>query len=479
MKRRDFLKLSIAAGTGLIASCSTLPKRNAVNSRPNIIFILTDDQGWGDLASYGHPYLKTPNIDRLAEEGTRFTQFYVNATVCAPSRVAFMTGRYPARNNVHHIYLKQDFNIDHGIPDYLDHDAFTLADLMKKAGYTTGHIGKWHLEGRDIKSPPSNYGFDEWLVTHDASASPSYIKRFNSTKHHVTLASHWIVDDALDFIEKHKNSDKPFYLNLWTLVPHGLLQPTDEELSEYKDLKADPEDFKSWMNEYGHRAKDFTEQMKVYCASMTSTDKALGRLLDYLDKNGLSDNTLIVFTSDNGPEDYHVGDSANAGVGSPGLSRGRKRSIYEGGIKVPCIVRWPRKIPHGRVADNVWTGVDLMPTLASLTNTEPADNTQLDGEDVSDIWLGSDRKRKREIYWEWKYEIMGNQAYNPPQMAIRDGDWKLLCNPDGGGVELYNIPKDQAEKNNAAAKYPEITSKLKTKLLNWKKTIPERFERSL
>jgi N-acetylgalactosamine-6-sulfatase len=291
------------------------------------------------------------------------------------------------------------------------------------------------------------------------------------------MASHWIVDDAIDFIERQKDSDKPFYLNLWTLVPHARLQPTEEELSEYENLKANPDDFESWMNGYAHKAENLTEQMKIFCASMTSTDKAIGRLLDYLDKTGLSADTIIVFTSDNGPEDYKAPAAANAGVGSPGPLRGRKRSIYEGGIRVPCIVRWPGKVPAGKVSENVWTGVDLMPTLASILHSQPPKPSELDGEDVSDIWFGSDRKRNKDIYWEWKFRILGNQDYNPPQLAIRHGDWKLLCDPDGSNVELYNIPKDLAEKTNLAADYPEITKQLKQKLLAWKKSIPEKYDR--
>lgn len=367
MKSKLILKTTIIAIASLLSgpSCTVAnksepakPNINAVANKsepakPNIIFILTDDQGWGDMKAYGHPYVKTPNMDRIAEEGTKFTQFYVNATVCAPSRVSLMTGHYPARHNMHHIYASHDFNIKHGVPDYLAHDTFTIGDLMKSAGYTTAHIGKWHLESRDAKSPPSNYGFDEWLVSHDASASPSYVKRFNSTKHPITLSSHWIMEDGIDFIEKHKDEDQPFYLNLWTLVPHGPLLPTPEELAIYHKLQANPDDFESWQVEYGEKAKDFNAQMEIFCAALTSLDDAIGKLLDYLDETGLADNTLIVFTSDNGPEDYHVGDSTNAGVGDPGLSRGRKRSIYEGGIRVPCMVRWPGKVPAGKVSDNV------------------------------------------------------------------------------------------------------------------------------
>ncbi|WDE97730.1 sulfatase-like hydrolase/transferase [Lentisphaera profundi] len=440
--------------------------------KPNVIFILTDDQGSGDLGITGHPYLRTPNIDRLAKEGTRFTQFYTNATVCAPSRVAFMTGQFPVQHNVHHIYMNHKFNVKRGIPDYLDRDAFTVGDLMKQAGYDTAHIGKWHLEGRDLKSPPSHYGFDEWLVTHDASASPSYIKRFNSTEHNVTMASHWIVDDVIEYLEKQKKSDKPFYLNLWTLVPHGLLNPSKEELAEYKNLNANSEDFKSWMKEYGEDAENFTEQMKVYCAAMTSTDKAIGRLLDYLDESGLSENTIVFYTSDNGPEDYKVGDATNAGVGSSGISRGRKRSMYEGGVNVPAIVRWPNKVKANHVSDAIWSGADWLPTLAKISGGKLPRTYKSDGEDVSDILFGKSKEHKKPLFWEWKYEVMGNKKYNPPQLAIRQGDWKFLCKPNGSAAELYNIKKDPAENNNLASKETSIANNMKTILLEWKKTIP-------
>ncbi len=447
-------------------------KKTDIKSEPNIIFILTDDQGYGDLSIAGHPYMRTPNIDRLANEGTRFTQFYVNATVCAPSRVSLMTGQFPARNNVHHIYMSKEFNRAHGVPDYLDHDVFTVGDLMKKAGYSTAHFGKWHLESRDAASAPDNYGFDSWLVSHDASQSPIYKERFAS-KHHVTYSSHWIMDDAIDFIEQHKNSDKPFYLNLWTLVPHGLLLPSEEELSEYSNLKADPEDFSPWMREYGEKANDFSSQMKIYCAAMTSTDKAIGKLLDYLDETGLTDNTLIFYTSDNGPEDYHVGDSQNAGVGSPGIFRGRKRSVYEGGVGVPAIIRWPGHVPAGEVNNSVWSGVDWLPTLANITGVKLPQGFSPDGEVVTDIFLGSDREHIKPLFWEWKYEIFGNQQYNPPQLAVRKGDWKFLCNPDGSGSELYDLTSDPEETINLAIQKPEVTKELKGLLLEWKSTIPE------
>jgi N-acetylgalactosamine-6-sulfatase len=478
MKRRDFLKYSMLTFAGFLASCKlTGSDLKIANKKPNVIFILTDDQGWGDLASYGHPYVKTPNIDRLAKEGTRFNQFYVNASVCAPSRVAFMSGQFPAKQNVHHIYMTEEFNRKHGVAPYLHPDVPTVGDIMKSKGYTTGHIGKWHLSGRTPQGPdPKELGFDFHKITHSEHIDPDYTKKWRATKHPVTEASHWIMEDGIKFIEKHKNSGKPFYLNLWTLVPHGPLQPSPEELEVYKKLEANPEDFESWMEEYADRARDFKDQMKIFCAALTSLDEAVGKLLDYLDSEGFAEDTLILFTSDNGPEDYHVGDSTNAGVGSPGITRGRKRSLYEGGIRVPCIVRWPGKVKANKLSNAVWSAVDLMPTLASITNASLTNPSELDGEDVSDIWFGAEREHKKDLFWEWKYEIFGNEDdYRPPQLAIRDGQWKLLCNPDGSKAELYKIPNDFAEKNDLALAEPEIASTLKTKLLNWKKSIPEGY----
>jgi arylsulfatase A-like enzyme len=461
---------------GIVLSSCQIGKKE--NTKPNIIFILTDDQGYGDMGVADHPYMKTPNIDRLSKGGTRFSQFYANATVSSPSRVALMTGQFPARNNAHHIYLDEQYGKKHGVPPFLDPSVLTIADIMKEAGYITAHIGKWHMEGSDISSPPDRYGFDYWLVAELASQSPVYRERFKSkdnfpTAPFMTKSTHWIIEDGIDFIEKHKNKDKPFYLNLWTLIPHAPLDPTNEELADYDKLKTKPEDFNSWMRGYVDSAGDMNNQMKIYCASMTSLDCAIGKLLDYLDQNGLAENTIILFTSDQGPEDYHVGDAANAGMGSTGIFRGRKRSIYEGGIRVPCIVRWPGHVPAGKVSNAVWSGVDWLPTLAKLAGVELPDSYKTDGEDVSDIFYGSDREHHKPLFWEWKFEVPGNKNYLPPQLAIRRRNWKFLCNPDGGQSELYNLTEDPSELNNQINQYPEIVKELKSILLDWKKTIPE------
>lgn len=467
-----YVKLAVLlVACGVLSSCTT---NEEPPQQPNIIFILTDDQGFGDLGVAGHPYLKTPNLDRLAGEGTRFTQFYVNATVCAPSRVALMTGQFPARHNVHHIYSTPEFDKKRGVPAFLDPSVATVADLMQSAGYTTGHIGKWHLCGNEGGSPtPDQYGFDSYLISHNGGQSPIYQQRFASTEREINESSQWIMDDGIDFIREHKDDGKPFYLQLWTLVPHAPLNPSPAELAVYESLRVGPDEFPSWMSGYADSAADLDTQMKVYLASMTSLDAAIGRLLDYLDKSGLAENTLIFFTSDNGPEDYHIGNARNAGVGSPGVFRGRKRSMYEGGVRVPCIVRWPGKVPANKVSEAVWSGVDWMPTLAKITGTSLPDGFEPDGEDVLDIFYGANRPHKKPLCWEWKFDVRGDRAYMPPQLAIREGDWKLLCNPDGTNQELYNLSKDPEERQNLAREEAGLVKELTATLLNWKKSIPE------
>lgn len=279
-----------------------------------------------------------------------------------------------------------------------------------------------------------------------------------------------IVDQAIAFLEKNKGQS--FYPNLWTILPHAPNRPTAEQLAEYRNLKANPQDFKSWMRDYANDAKDLEQQMKTYCAAMTSIDTALGRLSGKLDEMKLTDNTLIFFTSDNRPEDYHIKNVSNSGMGSTGSFRGRKRSLYEGGIRMPCIARRPGTIPAGHVdKTSVMGAVDWLPTVCSIAGVEIPD-IKPDGEDVSDILQGHPRSRQRPLFWEWRGRVVGNKAYKPPSLAIRDSKWKLFAQPDGSRIELYNIPKDPQEKNNVAQQNPDVVARLLPMLLEWKRTLP-------
>lgn len=447
-------------------------------NRPNFIFILTDDQGWEDLQSFGHPYLKTPNLDRLADEGTSFTQSYVSSPVCSPSRVSFMTGHYPARHNVHHIYRPErsrERMKEEGVPPFLDPETTTLTGVLRENGYVTGHFGKWHMGNVREAPPPSKYGIDDARV---CAAPPQYEGwpewRDDDQPYWWARSTDLFVDETIRFIEE--NQDRPFYVNLWSLIPHAPLNPTPEQLAEYDDLKADPADFRAWMRPYLERAENLDDKMKIYCASMTSLDTAIGRLLDYLDQAGLAQDTFIFFTSDNGPEDYCVGNASNAGVGSPGQGRARKRSIYEGGVRTPSIARWPGRIPAGRVDDESVIGaVDWFPTVCQIAGvTMP--HIQPDGENILDVLSGNPRPRKNPLFWEWKCNVFGDDDYHPPELAVREGDWKLFMNPNGSAVELYDLVDDPTECEDVAADHPGVVERLTKRLADWKSTLPDGFE---
>jgi N-acetylgalactosamine-6-sulfatase len=453
---------------GLTALSARAGDAPAPAAKPNIIFILLDDQGWGDAGSFGHPYMKTPAIDRLVREGARFTQFYVANPVCSPSRTAFLTGHFPARHGIHQHLATSAQNAARGMPDWLDPKVVTVCDLLKKAGYATAHFGKWHLGAGAGAPDPSAYGFDEHRTVNSSGPNWGAAEKDEFFR---AKSTGLFVDETIRFLKAHRG--RPCYVNLWTLVPHALLHPTPEELAVYKDLRVDPQDFSSWMRQYVRDAKNPAEQMRVFCAAMTGLDRSLGRLLDFLDAEGLAQNTLIVFSSDNGPEDYHIGNAANAGVGSPGPLRARKRSLYEGGIRTPLIVRWPGKVRAGRVDDaTVLASVDFLPTVCKLAGVELPE-LRPDGEDMSDVLLGQSRARQKPLFWEWRGGVAGNPDYRPPRLAVRDGRWKLFCDFDGGNAQLYDVPADPEERSDLAAEEPAVVARLKKQALAWKQTLPQ------
>lgn len=457
--------VSSAAGIAQSASDTQTP--------PNIILFMTDDQGAGDAGALGHPYLKTPNIDRLIQEGTTFTQFYTTCAVCSPSRASFMTGKFPADMGIHHIFIMLKQAIARNTAACMP-DVPTVTDMMKNAGYRTAHYGKWHMTSGGGYTPPTpaELGIDEIKLAGGGGAMPAPVWD-NSDPYFRAKSSGLIVDAGIDFIKR--NKEQPFFMNLWTLVPHAPLKPTPEEMAEYDDLKVSANDFDGWMKQYIEHAKRPDSQMATYCAAMTGLDKALGKLLDYLDQSGLAENTIILFTSDNGPEDYRAGNARNAGMGFAKEYRARKRSLYEGGVRVPFIVRWPGVVPAGRVdSESVLSAVDMLPTLASIAGVpaEKVAEAEVRGEDVSSALKGDVFLRETPLFWEWQHDVKGS-IYNPPTLAVRDGDWKLFCDMDGSNVELYNIVKDREERNNVAVEYPEKVQALKDRLLGWYSVWPE------
>ncbi len=436
---------------------------------PNVIFILADDQGWGDSAYNGHPYARTPNLDRLAADGLVIKNFYVNGPVCSPSRAAFMTGQYPARLGFHHITSTLAVNQQRHVADWLDPDVRTVADVFKQAGYVTAHFGKWHLGKYGDSPKPAAYGFDAAAVVSGPGESLRQNKQEQADEDPFTMTQA-AFDRAIGFAREH--ADKPFYLNVWSPLPHAPLRPKPGLREPYRDLNPDPKAFGKWMADYIEAAKAPAEQMKTYLAAIAEVDRHVGRLRAELAKLKIDENTILVFSSDNGPEDYNIGNASNAGMGSPGPLRGRKRSRYEGGLRVPFIATWPGKIPAGRVDEStIMSGVDLMPTLAALAGIR-FDAPSIDGEDLSSALRGKPAVRQRPLHWEWFFEVVGNPAYFAPPLAMRDGPWKFYCDYAGGNVQLFDVADDPSETSELSARHPDVVNRLRASALEWVKSLP-------
>lgn len=337
--------------------------------------------------------------------------------------------------------------------DWLNPKVDTLTKLLKQAGYATGHFGKWHLGSGEGAPTPGAYGIDDHRTAN--SNGPGFDEQ--SAPYFRAKSSELIADETIRFIEA--NRDKPFYVNLWSLVPHATLHPTDEQMEPYK--------------RYAPRGVPYHGAKKIYYASVTDLDTQIGRLVARIDELGLAEDTIIAFSSDNGPEDFDIGNAVHSGIGSSGPFRGRKRSIYEGGVRMPFIVRWKGKTAAGRVDDTtVACGVDWLPTVCSLAKVPLDEDSKLDGEDMTGALLGKGKVRSKPLMWEWRFRVAGHVMHKPPMLAIRDGKWKLLMNPDRSRIELYDIPNDPREMTNLAGGNPDIVKKLSDKVLAWQKTLP-------
>jgi len=431
-------------GNGLYAA----PGANS-QGRPNFVFVLADDMGWGDVASYGHPDLKTPNIDRMAREGIQFTQFYVASPICSPSRAAFMTGLFPARVRMHS-YLATPpegdlaFNGARGMVNYLDPEIPTVTRFLQEAGYAVGYFGKWHL-GKAPGAPlPSAYGIDQYR-TYDSNRESWQIR----DKSFQYYSSKFIMDEGLRFIEE--NSGEPFFVQVNLMDPHTPLFVTEEQTEPYRK---------------------FGSALQIYYSTITRIDTEVGRLLAELDKLGLAENTIVMFSSDNGPDTMLI--TQNHVPGSNGPFRGRKRSLYEGGVRVPLTVRWPASAPAGRVdSTTILAAVDFLPTLSALAGIDIPKHLSIDGEEMSGAFRGKITRRKRPLYWDFRFNIRGDPNDHSPRLAVREDHWKLLMNPNRDRLELYDIPNDAGETDNLATEYPGVVDRLVRLLLDWHRTLPD------
>ena len=402
----------------------------------NIVFVLADDLGYGDLGCYGHPRIKTPHLDRFALQGMRFTDCHSASSVCSPSRSAILTGRTPFRNGV--------FTwIPEGREIHLRTSEVTIATLLQKQGYDTCHVGKWHLNGHFNKPEhpqPIDHGYRHWFATQN-NAGPSHKDPVNFARNGqavgplVGYSSQLVVDEGIRWLKEHRDPAKPFLLSVWTHEPHLPIESDPQYQTHYQDLE-DPD----------HRQ---------HHGNVTQLDAAFGRLMAALDELKLSENTLVIFTSDNGPE----GDGKSKRTrGSTGGLRGRKRSMYEGGHRVAGIVRWPGRVEAGAVCDQPVIGSDWFVTMCEATQTPTPTDRVLDGTSVLPAFAGKTIDRKAPMYW--RYHGMSE----PMKMAMRVGDWKLLASRDQDQFELYNLRADRNEERDLASSEPERLKTMQTQL---------------
>jgi uncharacterized sulfatase len=458
--RADFLNvwaccLLLLLWTGCTTGSRQTPTR--AFQRPNIIFILADDLGYGDIGCYGQTRIRTPRLDQMAAEGMRFTQAYSGSTVCAPSRCVLMTGQH-----VGHARVRGNAGKNNPLAQSLRASDITVARVLKDAGYRTGLVGKWGLGdvGAAQEGLPGRHGFDYFFgylnQQHAHNYYPSFLWR-NETKVQLAnvvpnedpsgagvaserrqYAHDLLAEEAFQFIRESRN--QPFFLYFAPTIPHANNEAKEKGM-EVPDL-----------GEYG--ALDWPQPQKAHAAMITRLDRDIGRMLDLLKALDLDAKTLVIFSSDNGP--HKEGGFSPAFNQSTGPLRGIKRDHYEGGIRVPMIVRWPGTVPPGQVRDTTWSFADVLPTCADLAGT-PAPSG-LDGESVAPTLLGQAQPRLNERFFYWEFHEGGFKQ------AARWKNWKAVRNRIDHPIELYDLAADVSERNNVAAAHPSVVARLETYL---------------
>ncbi|MEW4561807.1 sulfatase-like hydrolase/transferase [Bremerella sp. JC770] len=451
----------------LLLCFTTTTHLSAAERPPNVVLVFIDDMGWGDFSSFGNQAATTEHCDRLAKEGLRFTQFYVNSPICSPSRTAISTGQYPQRWKISSYLAHRKLNERRGMAQWLDPAAPMLAEMLHDAGYATGHFGKWHMGGqRDVGEAPliTEYGFDASLTNFEGLGDRvlAELDAYDGKKPRLhTLGSDklgrgkvtWekrdkitetFVDATIDFIRQAQANDQPFYVNVWP----------DDVHSPFFPPKA--------------RRGDQTKR-ELYLGVLETMDEQLGVLFDFIRQDEqLKSNTLILMCSDNGPE---------LGAGSAGPYRGHKTTLYEGGIRSPLIVWGPGLIDANKTgttnSKSVFAAFDLVPSLLSICGASAKEGTQFDGEALPGVLLGqADKSHSTPLCFRRppdRPELQGKQL---PDLAVRGGQWKLLCSYDGSDVELYDLNEDEGETTNVADKHPDVVASLQETILSWHQSMP-------
>jgi arylsulfatase A len=450
--KRILLLISLIFGITNLSPINSYGLEKRADNTPNIVILFADDLGYADLSIYGSSQIGTPSLDKLAEEGMRFTDFYGGSAVCSPSRASLLTGRFALRTGVYSwIHVSHE-------KMHLHRDEITIAEVLKKVGYSTAHIGKWHLgydliEGSGPAPTPGDQGFDYWFATgnnaHPSHHNPdNFVRNGKPTGEIKGYSSHIIVDEAIDWFDNEWNNSSPFFLNLWFHEPHVPVAAPPEILENHKDT-----------------------ENPAYYGSVENMDLAIGRLMEKLQKIDQADNTIVLFTSDHGS---YMGQK-----GSNGRLKNGKTTLWEGGIRAPAIIRWPKKIKPGSVEFTPSGVVDILPTLVEVTGAELPLNRTIDGVSLMPLFEGEKITREKPLYW----------FYSPsrPAAVIREGDWNLIADPDIDiptdnyfeqewiglvkktrfkNFRLYNLKDDPSQEINVASEHPEIFESMKTKMIN-------------
>ena len=433
-------------------------------AKPNIILVFIDDMGWGDFSCFGNQAAETPNIDGLASEGIRFEQFYVNSPICSPSRTAISTGQYPQRWQITSYLAHRKMNHERGMAQWLDLKAPMLARSLKQAGYATGHFGKWHMGGqRDVNDAPfiTEYGFDTSLTNFEGmgpkllhlTLKPGQNEPGRIWEKAETLGKgfRWMlrseitsgfIDEAITFMQKASQENKQFYVNLWPDDVHSPFWPPTDK----------------WGN--GKR--------QLYLSVLEEMDRQLGRLFNFVKNDpSLCKNTLVLVCSDNGPE---------KGAGVAGPFRGFKTHLYEGGIRSSLVAWGPGFISKSNRVnrDSVFSAIDLVPTLLDLAGASHPEGIQYDGESLPDVLTGtSQTSRKAPIFFRRPPDRDSFYGVDDlPDLAVRKGKWKLLCEYDGSDPELYDLEKDRGETTDVASHHQNIVQNLTKLVLAWHQSMP-------
>jgi arylsulfatase A len=439
-------------------------------TRPNIVVILCDDLGYGDLSSYGHPHIKTPNLDNMAAQGIRFTNFYSSAPVCSPSRVGLLTGRSPNRAGVYDwIPHAREPKPDAREQVHMRKEEITIPKLFKQAGYATAMAGKWHCNSmfNTEKQPqPGQAGFDHWMGTQN-NAAPSHENPTNFVRNGKEIGQmegyscQIVVNEGIQWLNTHldRNPHQPFFLYLAFHEPHEPVASPAKLIKGYRDV-----------------AKN--EKEATYFANVENIDRAVGKFMDALTDLSLDQNTLVIFTADNGPETLNRYRGASYSYGTPGPLRGMKLWTTDAGFRVAGIMHWPKKIEAGQISDQIVSALDFLPTFCALAGIKIPDHLDLDGTDFQRVLSGKKIKRKKPLLWAYY------NALNEHRVAMRHGKWKVLAKLDLDrkyqnlndkniaeikaakfiDFEIYNIMEDIHEDNDLVSEKPGGKNKLKKKL---------------